>query len=150
MNKLLFLSLGGAFLLLTGCSDGDDAQPPAPLPPPAQADMAPPADASSVVAPPPPAVAADPAMAPAAPAPGASTAIDQNVPGVLEGANAFSMPDLVNLNNAYQAFRSVEMRSPKDLNELVTSKQIQAIPPAPGGKKFMIDERNLRIILVNQ
>ena len=102
-----------------------------------------------VAAPPPTATAAGSAAPP--PAVGASApAAGTSVPGVLEGANAFSVPDLVNLNNAYQAFRSVEMRSPRDLNELVTSKQLESIPPAPGGKKFAIDEANLRIILVNQ
>lgn len=60
------------------------------------------------------------------------------------------MHHLVNLNSAYQSFRSVEMRSPKDLNELVTSKRIDQLPPAPTGKAYKIDEPNLRIILVNQ
>lgn len=106
--------------------------------------------APAPVAAPPPAVTSAGSVA-AAPAAGTSApAAGKSVPGVLEGANAFSAPDLVNLNNAYQAFRSVEMRSPRDLNELVTSKQLESIPPAPGGKKFVIDEANLRIILVNQ
>lgn len=104
--------------------------------------------AAPPTAPPPAATSATPG---ATPPPGApATQAGKNVPGVLEGANAYSMADLVNLNNAYQAFRSVEMRSPRDLNELVTSKQIDSLPPAPGGKKFVIDEANLRIILVNQ
>lgn len=64
--------------------------------------------------------------------------------------NSEYLHHLVNLNSAYQAFRSIEMRSPKDLNELITSKRIDQIPPAPPGTQYKIDEPNLRIIAVKQ
>jgi len=69
---------------------------------------------------------------------------------LLENVDKDYVHHLVNINHAYQDFRSIEMRSPKDLNELVTSKRIDQLPPAPPGKMYKIDEPHLRIILVNQ
>lgn len=39
---------------------------------------------------------------------------------------------------------------PKDLNVLVSAKMVPRLPPLPPGKRFAIDEKNLRVILVNQ
>lgn len=38
---------------------------------------------------------------------------------------------------------------PKDLSVLVNAKLVSRLPPLPPGKKFAIDEKNLRVIVVN-
>ena len=137
-------------LLIAGCSEKETPTPPPPGTPataptvgnqPAVAPVAPPPVAAPAApATPPPTTGSAPAAAPAA----------HSGPGLLDNVDKEYVHHLINLNNAYQSFRSVEMRSPRDLNEMVTAKRIDQIPPAPAGKMYKIDEPNLRIILVNQ
>ena len=53
------------------------------------------------------------------------------------------------LNQALQLWVPIK-GFPKDLNELVTAKYIAQLPPLPPGKKFAIDESNIRVIVVDQ
>jgi hypothetical protein len=39
-------------------------------------------------------------------------------------------------------------RPPADLNELVTLKLLPGIPPGPRGKKFLLDPKSHRVVLV--
>lgn len=145
MKSIVVLFAAG--LLFSGCSDGGDSDVPAPsaVPAPATVDAQPSSDASAFTPP----VASPVALPPTQPGqPAAAPASSGS--GILDNVDKDYIHHLVNLNSAYQGFRSIEMRSPHDLNELVTSKRIDVIPPAPPGKIYKIDEPNLRIILVNK
>lgn len=149
------LSLLVSALTVAGCggkSDTDNAVPPPTSAPnnaqvgtqsPVNPEVTPPPSSATVSAPPP---------APVVPPPGTGDASSSasSGPGLLEGAPKDAVPDLINLNNAFQAFRSVEMRSPRTLNELLSSGQIKSLPQPPAGMRYYIDERNLRIILVKE
>lgn len=56
--------------------------------------------------------------------------------------------DFAALNKALQLWVPIN-GFPKDLNELVKAKFVPALPPLPPGKKFAIDQANLRVILVD-
>jgi hypothetical protein len=134
-------------LIIAGCSEEKPVPPPAPVNPAPAVGAQP---VTSPVAPPP---VSAPAATPAAPPPGTAAitpAATAKIPGLIDNVDKDYVHHLLNLNNAYQGFRSIEMRSPRDLNELVTSKRIDQLPPAPPGKMYKIDEPNLRVILVNQ
>ncbi|HEY1173906.1 MAG TPA: hypothetical protein VGH19_21255 [Verrucomicrobiae bacterium] len=134
---------------LVGCGGDSDSGTPAPSAPPTAADVQVNQPQNTAAVTPPPAGATAP-EAPVAPPPGTPATSAPTGPGLLNNVEAEFLPHLVNLNNAYQSFRSIEMRSPKDLNELVTAKRLDQLPPTPPGKKYKIDEPNLRIIIVNE
>lgn len=56
--------------------------------------------------------------------------------------------DFAALNKALQLWVPIN-GFPKDLNELVKAKFVPQLPPLPPGKKFAIDQANLRVILVD-
>ena len=41
-------------------------------------------------------------------------------------------------------------RKPRDLQQLVAEKYLTAVPPAPKGKKYVIDQATLAVKSVNQ
>lgn len=54
------------------------------------------------------------------------------------------------LNQLVAGFTMSNNRLPVGLEELVKAKQISRVPPAPPGKKFVIDAKSNRVILVDQ
>lgn len=65
-------------------------------------------------------------------------------------ATAPSPPaDFAALNQALQLWVPIN-GFPKDLNDLVKAKFIPQLPSLPPGKKFAIDQANLRVIMVDQ
>jgi hypothetical protein len=58
--------------------------------------------------------------------------------------------DLQALNFLVADFFSANMRAPKDVNELITGGYIKQLPAPPPGKKFAIDAKNRRVIVVNK
>ena len=148
MRKSLYSVATAATILIAGCSDKEAAVPPAKSNAPAPApSVAPAATTPAPVAPPP--VAPPPT---AATAPQTKDAANQTTsgPGLLENVDKDYVQYLISLNNAYQEFRSAQMRSPKDLNELVAFGRIKELPPAPPGKRYFIDEPRLRIIAIKE
>jgi hypothetical protein len=63
---------------------------------------------------------------------------------------AVDVVDTTSLKQAIQLFNVQEGRFPKDLNELVGSKLIGQIPPAPRGKKLDYNPDTGEIKVVNQ
>ncbi len=53
------------------------------------------------------------------------------------------------LNDALHSF--IEMRGgfPTNINDLTFTKMIPAVPPAPPGKKYVIDAKKLEVLLTN-
>ncbi len=54
------------------------------------------------------------------------------------------------LNQLLDGFTMSNNRVPADLEELVKAKLISRIPPAPAGKRFVIDRKTSRVILADQ
>ena len=59
-----------------------------------------------------------------------------------------NIPGVEMINSAIGDFFSANGRSPKDINELVMSKYLQKVPPAPPGKKYAIDPTMRQVKLV--
>lgn len=134
-------------LIVAGCSDNDSAVPaPNAAPAPSAVGVQPADSVSSVVPPPVTAPAAPPPASPNQPS--AAAAPTSSGPGLLQDVEPDYVHVLININNAYQDFRSSEMRSPRDFNELLSSGKLKEMPPAPAGKRYFIDEPNLRVILI--
>jgi hypothetical protein len=55
--------------------------------------------------------------------------------------HAEKVVDTVSLNQAIQLFYAQEDRFPKDLQELVTTRYLPSIPPAPYGMKYDYDAK---------
>ena len=83
------------------------------------------------------------------------------VPGPAESADygsalanaqnrAIAVVDTSSLKSAIQLFNAQEGRYPKDLDELVSSKMIGKIPPAPRGKKLDYNPATGEIKIVDQ
>lgn len=76
-----------------------------------------------------------------------------NAPEVKPTATPLTATDQATVNAlsvALREFRSVNLRFPKDLNELVTAGLLPKAPEPPNGKKFAIDQRNFQIVVVDQ
>jgi len=58
--------------------------------------------------------------------------------------------ETASLNKAVQMFQVQEGRNPKDLNELVTSEIMTALPKPPYGMKFQYDAASGRVQVVPQ
>ena len=54
------------------------------------------------------------------------------------------------LNQLVAGFTMSNNRLPLDLEDLVKAKLISRVPPAPPGKKFVIDRKSSRVILADQ
>ena len=54
------------------------------------------------------------------------------------------------LNQLVAGFTMSNNRLPTDLEDLVKAKLISRVPPAPPGKKFVIDRKSNRVILADQ
>jgi len=63
---------------------------------------------------------------------------------------ALDVVDTSSLKQAIQLFNAQEGRFPKSLDELVSSKLIAKIPPAPRGKKFDYNPTTGDIKIVNE
>lgn len=81
---------------------------------------------------------------PAAPDPSSSTA---PVPGQAPGAASDITADP---NMAFGTFLMAKGRMPTNMQEMVTEKFLRAVPPAPPGKKYVIDPKAGRVVLVAQ
>lgn len=75
----------------------------------------------------------------AAPAPNA-VAIPANDPAATLSA----------LTQAVRKFAFEKRQAPATVEELATAGYVQAVPPAPAGKKFVIDKNRMVVELVNQ
>lgn len=53
-------------------------------------------------------------------------------------------------NLALGSFLMAKGRLPTNIQELVTEKFLRAVPPAPPGKKHMVDPKSGRVVLVAQ
>jgi hypothetical protein len=58
--------------------------------------------------------------------------------------------DVTSLNNEVQLFNAQEGRFPKDLNELVTTHYIGALPEAPVGMKLVYDATQGKVSAVRE
>jgi hypothetical protein len=58
--------------------------------------------------------------------------------------------DTTSLNQAIQLFNVDKGRNPKDLNELVETKYIPQIPPAPFGMKLVYDANSGKVTVAKQ
>ena len=135
-NIFCLLSLSALFVLLamTGCKKQEAAPKaePAPKAPGVSIDAAPssePAPANPV----PPAPSADAPAADAADQPKTSDA--ENVEKV---------------QYAYYSYCREHTSPPRDFSVLVAEHYLPALPVAPPGKKFVLDNKNLKVLLVNQ
>jgi hypothetical protein len=63
---------------------------------------------------------------------------------------AIKVIDTTSLNQAIQLFNVDKGRNPKDLNELVETKYISQIPPAPFGMKLEYDAAAGKVTTVKQ
>jgi len=68
-----------------------------------------------------------------------SGAADANLAGTLS-----------DLTQTLRKFSAENRRIPKDINELTSAGYLTALPPAPAGKKFAIDEKKVQVVLLNQ
>ena len=69
------------------------------------------------------------------------------VPGN-EAEMAFSNTTVLTMG--LQEFMAKNGRAPNDLNELVTAKLVQKIPPLPAGYKYTIDAKRKQVMAVKQ
>jgi len=127
--RLLILSLG-AVLLLAGCKKQNAAAPEAP--PLAKAPPAAPVPSAPTV----------PAPPTAAPAPPPAQTQD--------AANAAAYAGYIaemeqTLNDFLGEYIRKNKRTPKDIGEMMSLGIITSIPPAPTGKKWVIDQRTGKI-----
>ncbi len=53
-------------------------------------------------------------------------------------------------NLALGSFLMAKGRMPTNMQEMVTEKFLRAVPPAPAGKKYVIDPKAGRVVLVAQ
>lgn len=84
------------------------------------------------------------AMAPALPPIGDTTPVQKiSTPESLDSDYTAEMAD--SLNSFLGDYIRANKRIPKDLNEMVSLKIITSIPPVPGGKQWVIDQRTGRI-----
>ena len=56
---------------------------------------------------------------------------------------------LSELTQTVRKFAAEQRRAPKGLEDLLAGGYLNKVPPAPSGKKFVID-KNLQVILANQ
>jgi hypothetical protein len=63
---------------------------------------------------------------------------------------AIKTVDTTSLNQAVQLFNVDKGRNPKDLNELVETKYISQIPPAPFGQKLVYDPNSGKVTTEKQ
>ncbi|MBI3874547.1 MAG: hypothetical protein HY300_00955 [Verrucomicrobia bacterium] len=53
------------------------------------------------------------------------------------------------MNSILSDYMSESRKTPKDMEEMVRLKLIRAIPAAPPGKKYVLDQNKRRVILVD-
>jgi hypothetical protein len=63
---------------------------------------------------------------------------------------AIQTPTAIKITEAMQRFLERNNRLPKDFNELVSSKFLPSMPPAPAGKKYVLERTTLQVVLVDQ
>jgi hypothetical protein len=136
-NKRLSLLLAAA-LLLCGC--GKKQRAPAATEPPTGAAEGK-ASLENLIAKP----AADPAPPPAAPSAEAPAGPSTSAPDADK-----QVIEVKDLTAALHDWLIVHSNYPKDLNELVKENFIPKLPPAPPGKRFALDRRDHRVILVDK
>lgn len=97
-------------------------------------------DSSAVVPVEAPAPAADtPTAAPKAPA----------APATEDAVAKFrNSSEFADLSKAYQVYYLQQKRHTTDLQDLVRAKYLRAIPPAPPGMSYAVDQKNLKVVLV--
>jgi hypothetical protein len=126
MRNLLAVALV-ITLGLAGC--GKQAPPPPPGPNPGGASIE--SQLTEKAAPPPPSAAGEPI----------STGVATDVPE--------QEKSLKELTAALQTYMQVSSDYPKDLNALVKMKLLKKMPTPPPGKRFVIDPKNIRVILAD-
>ena len=103
------------------------------------------------VAPPPQAATGEAAAPAPAPAPGVSSqaaAANHALQSDLASANPeLYLKTLTELLNAWVMSKNT---LPKDLDEFVKAKMIPKLPTPPPGKKLAIDQKGMRVVLVDQ
>jgi hypothetical protein len=96
--------------------------------------------------------ASAPAPAAANPAPAAPPPPDAPPP-VGEGSGDPNSPEgkqLADVQYAFFAYCREHTTPPRDLSDLVAAHYLRALPVPPAGKKFAIDSKNMKVVLVNQ
>ena len=59
-------------------------------------------------------------------------------------------PELVELTKQVRRYSIEKRKLPQNVEDLVTAGYIQAVPPAPTGKKYAIDTERAQVIVVNK
>ncbi|HEX5218430.1 MAG TPA: hypothetical protein VFZ59_02595 [Verrucomicrobiae bacterium] len=65
-------------------------------------------------------------------------------------ANTSDSPELAELTKQVRRYSIEKRKLPQSVEDLVTAGYIQAVPPAPTGKKYAIDTDRAQVIVVNQ
>lgn len=86
--------------------------------------------------------------APAVPADSPAAKANSEMDQKLASGNA--QLQLQVLDDLVQAWVMSKNSIPKDLEELVKEKMLSKVPAAPPGKRFAIDQKKARVVLVNQ
>lgn len=56
-------------------------------------------------------------------------------------------PDLEGLTRLVRRFSVEQQQVPKELRELVAMKYLEAVPPAPAGRRFIVDRKRVEVRL---
>lgn len=80
---------------------------------------------------------------------GAAAAAAPSAPATEDAVTKFrNSSEFADLSKAYQVFYLQQKRHTTDLQDLVRAKYLRAIPPAPPGKSYAVDQKNLKVILI--
>jgi len=101
-----------------------------------------------------PASEAGPAPAPAVAAPPQSPAAPSTViskpPEPVPPGNPGEEPSLAEVNRALNAYMLGMMKEPATLEDLVKSGYLKRLPPAPAGKKFVLNAKKSAVLVVDK
>lgn len=137
-----------------GCGKKEAAAPPVQTAKPTSSTM--PSLATPAEAPPPAVVAPAPLVPPPPPPPGGAKAVAASA--ALANGLVRTVDEQGQLLSAEKIiYKAIEIYVeglgkpyPKDLNELVQAKVLQAMPPAPAGQKWALDNKQSKVVLVAQ
>jgi hypothetical protein len=120
-----------ALMLASGCKKQEAAPPPEPAPKAQGVSI----DGGAEAAP--------------APVPAAAPTAEAGEPAA-EPVNVTEAELLEKVQYAYFTYCREHTAPPRDFSVLVAEKYLPALPVAPPGKKFVIDNKNFKVLLVNQ
>jgi hypothetical protein len=78
--------------------------------------------------------------------PGASPGQGQAV----SGSSAASDATLESLTRVVRKFSFEQRRLPKSLDEVVSAGYLNALPPPPSGKRFVLDPKTVQVVLARE